>query len=107
MGLHNLTTLIKKRHILMRTAVLYIYIYTSVVFQSAIVLIYIHYLLKVHMAPILAFNGHMTYMNIILPLAMSFHLVDHLSTRGMQQINIFLLCEIKIVNVRDNINQTV
>ena len=24
-GLHNLTTLIKKRHILMRTAVLYIY----------------------------------------------------------------------------------
>ena len=26
-GLHNLTTLIKKRHILMRTAVVYIYIY--------------------------------------------------------------------------------
>ena len=26
-GLHNLTTLIKKRHTLMRTAVLYIYIY--------------------------------------------------------------------------------
>ena len=27
-GLHNLTTLIKKRHILMRTAALYICIYT-------------------------------------------------------------------------------
>ena len=26
-GLHNLTTLIQKRHILMRTAVLYIYVY--------------------------------------------------------------------------------
>ena len=29
-GLHNLTTLIRKRHILMRTAVLYIYIYMFV-----------------------------------------------------------------------------
>ena len=33
-GLHNLTTLIQKRHILMRTAVLYIYIYDNRVVKT-------------------------------------------------------------------------
>ena len=38
-GLHNLATLIQRRHILMRTAVLYIYIY---IYMYIHIYIYIH-----------------------------------------------------------------